>query len=301
MTNSISFPNLKLEFNINRVAFEIFSKSVYWYGIIIGIGFLLAVMYAMARRKKYGVSADNILDFVLIGLPSAIVGARFVYVLGDPTCLDGGFLSAIAIWDGGLSIFGGLSFAILSCLIYMKKKKINILRTLDFVTPSFMIGQMIGRWGNFTNAEVYGRQTESFLKMSINHAPGVHPLFLYESVLMFIGFVILSIYLPKRKKNGEVFSMYLIWYGVCRMILETMRDEEFVLRIFNLPLSQILAAAIVLLGIFLILYISLKKPASAMEKTVFATGEFIEYKTDCDKENECEKKDDEQKSKAELE
>lgn len=294
MINTIGFPNLNVEFNINRVAFEIFSHSVYWYGIIIGIGFVLAVMFALLRRKKYAVSADNIFDFVLIGLPSAIVGARFVYVLGDSSCLDGGIMSAIAVWDGGLSIFGGLSFAVAACLVYMKKKKMNILRTLDFAAPSFMIGQMIGRWGNFTNAEVYGRETDTFLKMTINSQTGVHPLFLYESLLMLAGFIALVIYSPKRKRNGEIFSMYLIWYGVCRMFLESLRDEEFVLRIFSLPLSQILAAAIILLGVFLILYIYIKKPKSAMEKTIFAPGEFNEFEEESEKESYDE--DDERKA-----
>lgn len=278
MTNTIGFPNLGIKLEINRVAFTIFSHSVYWYGIIIGIGFILAVMFALYRRKKYAVSADNIFDFVLIGLPSAIVGARLVYVLGDSSC-RGDIMSIIAIWDGGLSIFGGLSFAVLSCLIYLKKKKMNILRTLDFAAPSFMIGQMIGRWGNFVNAEVYGRETNSFLKMSINSEPGVHPLFLYESLWMLIGFFALVYYSPKRKRNGEVFSLYLIWYGATRVWMEAMRDEEFVLKIFNLPLSQILAVLVILLGVFMLLYIYIKKPKQAMEKTIFAPGEFLEYES----------------------
>ncbi len=254
MINNIEFPNLGIKMELNRVAFEIFGKEVYWYGVLIGIGFILAVLFAFRRRERYDITPDNIFDFILIGLPSAIVGARFVYVIGDPSCRSGGFAEWIAVWDGGLSIYGGLGFAVLACLIYLKRKNMNILRTLDFAAPSFMIGQMVGRWGNFVNAEVYGRETSSFLGMKINGAEMVHPLFLYEMLWMLVAFIALVLYSKKNKHNGEIFSFYLIWYGIGRIWMESMRDEVYVLRIFNLPLSIILSVSIIIIGALTLIY-----------------------------------------------
>lgn len=273
----IEFPGLGLKFDVNRVAFTMFGRDVYWYGIIIGIGFVIAVLFAMSRRKKYAVSMENILDFVLVGLPCAVVGARMVYVIGDPDCWNDGLMGIIAVWDGGLSIYGGLGFAILGCLIYIKVKGLNALRCLDFAAPSFMIGQMIGRWGNFINAEVYGRATTLPWGMRLEGGEElVHPLFFYECIWMLIGFIALVIYSEKRKRNGEIFSLYLIWYGSGRIWMEFLREEEFVLRIFGLPMSAMLSAGIIVLGICMLLYIYIKKPEKAMEKTIFADGEFVE-------------------------
>lgn len=282
MTNIVEFPNLGIKAELNRVAFEIFGKEVYWYGVLIGIGFLVAVAFAFYRRKEFKITSENILDFILIGLPSAIVGARLFYVIGDASCRSGGLMEWIAIWDGGISIYGGLSFAILSCLIYLKKKKMNILRTLDFAAPSFMIGQIIGRWGNFVNVEVYGRATETFLKMRINGATeAVHPLFLYEGIWLLAGLVALVWYSPKRKRNGEVFSMYLIWYGAGRIWMESLRAEEYVLRVFSLPFSILMSIAIILIGIAIIVYAYKKLPPAS----VCNADCFEEVKTEKEAEN----------------
>lgn len=264
MKNIIAFPKLGLEFEIKNT-FEVFGFDVHWYGLLIGLGLVLAVAFALTRCKRYGVTSENVFDFVLIGLPSAVVGARLFYVIGDPDCISGGLLGVIAIWNGGLSIFGGLTFAVLSCLIYLKKKNMNILKTLDLAAPSFMIGQIIGRWGNFVNAEVFGGETSLVWGMSINGAESVHPLFLYEGVWLFIAFIVLVIYSSRRRRNGEIFSYYLIWYGIGRMWMEALRNEEYVLRIFGLAFSQLLSGAVIILGIAMLLYIFIKKPKSAMD------------------------------------
>ena len=252
MKNNISFPGLGLEFNINPT-FSLFGFEIHYYGLLIGIGLILAVLFAMTRAKKYNITSETILDFVLIGLPSAIVGARLFYVIGDPSCLKDGILGAIAVWNGGLSIYGGLTFAVLSCMIYMKIKGIKILPALDLAAPSFMIGQIIGRWGNFVNAEVYGGETSAIWGMSINGANPVHPLFLYEGIWQLIGFIILVTYSKFNKASGRIFALYLIWYGVGRFFLEGLRDAEYVLLIFGLPFSKLLSIAVLIAGIVMLL------------------------------------------------
>ncbi len=257
MKNNIAFPGLGLEFDINQT-FSLFGIKIHYYGLLIGIGLVLAVLFALSRAKKYNITSETVLDFVLVGLPSAIVGARLFYVIGDPSCLEDGILGAIAVWNGGLSIYGGLTFAVLSCMIYMKIKGIKILPALDLAAPSFMIGQIIGRWGNFVNAEVYGKNTSAVWGMSINSAPPVHPLFLYEGIWQLIGFILLITYSKYNKAYGRIFALYLIWYGIGRFFLEGLRDAEYVLLIFGLPLSKLLSVAIFVLGIIMLIKINAK-------------------------------------------
>ncbi|MBQ3038234.1 MAG: prolipoprotein diacylglyceryl transferase, partial [Clostridia bacterium] len=148
MTNTIGFPKLGLEFEINRIAFTVFGKSVYWYAVIILTGFLLGVLFVYKTCKKRGIEPDHIFDIGFYGLIAGIICARIYYVIFDPDCLDGSILNVIKIWEGGLAIYGGIIGAFLSTFIYCKIKKIPLLKTVDVCAPGLFIGQAIGRWGN---------------------------------------------------------------------------------------------------------------------------------------------------------
>ncbi len=255
MINNISFPRLGLDFTINRVAFSLFGKPIYWYGIIIALGFALGVCYAVWRAKKEGLGADPILDVVLWGVPTCIICARIFYVIGDPDILWGGFWKIIAVWEGGIAIFGALIGAVIVGLTYSYIKKIDTGLLFDIAAPSIMIGQIIGRFGNFVNAEVYGGVTDSLFGMSINGRACVEPLFLYESSWMLLGLVLILFYQRYKKVNGEIFLVYAMWYSVGRIFLETLRDDEFVLKIFGMPMSQMAATLALVCALAIYVYI----------------------------------------------
>ena len=197
--NTISFPNIGITLNINPVAFSIGSKEIYWYALIILSGFILGLLFVLRDSEKRGVSRDSAWDVALIGLIAGIIGARIYYVLFALDEFDS-FLDVFKIWNGGLAIYGGIAGAVISTLIYCRVKKINTLRTLDVCAPGLLIGQAIGRFGNFVNAEVYGGNTDGLFGMSINGALPVHPLFLYESVWNIIGLIVLLIFRKKKKE-----------------------------------------------------------------------------------------------------
>lgn len=258
-SNIISFPNLGMSFKINRVAFTM-GKEVYWYGIIIALGFALAVAFAMKRAKKYDISQDTLFDLVIWGLPVSIIFARLYYVLGDLGRPGGWtFGEVIAIWDGGIAIYGAILGATLMGITYCRVKKISMYKVFDFATPSLMIGQIIGRWGNFVNAEVYGTATSLPWGMSINGATPVHPLFLYESLWMLIGLIGILVYNKYKKREGSIFMLYILWYSVGRIWMEMLRrddgDLSFVLKIGSVPLSLLTAIVLVVLALAGLWYI----------------------------------------------
>ena len=176
MQNVIAFPGLGLEFLVNRVAFTVFSKPIYWYAICILTGLLCGLIFVLLTSKKRGVDPDNVYDICFWGLISAVICARIYYCIFDWDAV-GGFWGIFKIWEGGIAIYGAIIGAVLSTAIYCKVKKLNWKNVFDVCCPGLFIGQIIGRWGNFFNAEVYGGETSSKLRMSINGAPGDHPLF----------------------------------------------------------------------------------------------------------------------------
>ena len=193
MKNIISFPNISdIEFSVSKVLLKIGSISIYWYGVIIALGFTLAILYCMKRCVKFGISSDNLIDMALVATPAAIIGARLYFVVFNYEEFKGDFAKVFEIWEGGLAIYGAIIFGIISVLIYCKVKKLNVLNMFDLGVHGLLIGQIIGRWGNFVNAEAYGKQAPDLLwGMSINGRVPVHPIFLYESLWNVIGFVIL--------------------------------------------------------------------------------------------------------------
>lgn len=263
MQNLIEFPGLGLSLNINRVAFSIGNLHVYWYGILIAIGFLCAMWYACKACKYTGVKADHIVDMVLFGVPAGIIGARALYVIFNYNKLyyyD--FWGMFRIWDGGSAIFGGLVLAIIVIFIYCKVRRIRFGNMLDVAGPALLIAQCIGRWGNFTNQEVYGTACSHFLRMGL-YVSGeyveVHPLFLYESVWTLLGFLILRGYMKRRKYNGEIFMLAMFWYGLGRSFIEPLRENTLYFGNSNLKVNLVFAVLSCLLGLGLLIYTYLFK------------------------------------------
>lgn len=260
MINNIAFPKLGLEFEINRVAFSVGSKDIFWYGILIGIGFILAVLYTAADCEKRGVKRDTVYDIAIWGLIFGIIGARIYYIIFDFNSVKGSFMNIFAVWNGGLAIYGGIIGAVISAYVYCRKKKLDVLNVFDVCAPGILIGQIIGRFGNFVNAEVYGKETESFLQMSINGGSGVHPLFLYEALWNLAGLIILTVYRNRKKANGEIFFLYTLWYALGRIWLEGMRQSEYILYLIPnvLGISQLVSAILIIVSITAIVVIRRK-------------------------------------------
>ena len=258
MYGTISFPGLGLSFNPSRVAFSIGSKPIYWYGIIIAVGFLLAVYYAMRRADQFGLTQDNIIDMLICAVPLAIIGARAYYCLFSWNLYKDDPIRVLYIWEGGLAIYGGVIGAVIGLFLYTKVKKVKTSALLDIGGLGLLIGQSIGRWGNFMNREAFGAQTDSFLRMGLTDANGatiyVHPTFLYESVWNAIGLLILHFYSKRRKFDGQIFLMYLGWYGLGRMFIEGLRTDSLYVGASNLRVSQLLAGICFLAVVIFLVY-----------------------------------------------
>lgn len=241
---TISFPGLGLELNPPSY-FNIGSFSVHFYGVIIAFGLILAVAYGLRRRKTFGFSEDDILDGVLCIVPFAIICARLYYCVFEWDMYKHDPISILYIWEGGLAIYGGVIGAAIGMIVYAKVKKINLFALLDLVSLGFLIGQSIGRWGNFMNREAFGAATESFLRMGLfNTRTGAfeyyHPTFLYESVWNAIGFVLLHNLTKKRQYDGQIALGYVAWYGLGRAYIEGLRMDSLFWGPFRV--SQLLAA-----------------------------------------------------------
>ena len=258
----IQFPNIfgGISLNINPVAFQIGNISVFWYGIIIAVGFLAAVLLAMGAAKKYDLISDNVIDLVLISTPIAIVFARIYYVIFSWDNYNGDFFKIINIREGGIAIYGAVLGGFLGVYIFSKWRKIESLKVLDFVVPYLALGQGIGRWGNFVNQEAFGTNTDlpwgmmsqktaQYLSdnkellaaqgLLVDPNLPVHPTFLYESILCLAIFAFLIFFRDRKKLNGEVFCMYMMLYGFGRTIIESMRTDS--LMIGTLKASMVLA------------------------------------------------------------
>ena len=209
MTNTIAFPGLGLSFEINRVAFTVFGKEIYWYALILLSGFLLGLLFVYNTCEKRGISKDHVFDISFWGLIIGIICARIYYVIFDWESLEGNIWNIFKIWNGGIAIYGSLIGAVGTAYVYSKIKKIKPLKVFDVFVPGLLIGQFVGRWGNFVNAEVYGGITTLPWRMTINGGPGVHPLFIYESLWNFLGFILVCLF-RDRKKTGILFLHPLV-------------------------------------------------------------------------------------------
>jgi phosphatidylglycerol:prolipoprotein diacylglycerol transferase len=270
---TVEFPGLRgLHFIINRVAFEVGGIPIYWYGIIISMAFLLAILLALRDSKKFGFEPDTIIDLALFVTPAAIICARLYYVAFSWDEFKDQPINILNTRTGGLAIYGGILGAIIVAYIFSRVRKINILSLLDFGIPYVALGQSIGRWGNFVNQEAFGTNTtlpwgmtsdvvkqellrnmDKLGRQGITVDPNipVHPTFLYESIWDISVFLLLIWYRKRKKLNGEVFFLYMVLYGAGRFFIEALRTDS--LMIGNLRVSQVLAFVfVVVFGILLI-------------------------------------------------
>lgn len=270
MTHHVTFPDLGLSFDINPTAFAIGDFTVQWYGVIIGFGFLLAIIYAIFSCKKMRIKDDALFDAVIVGLICGVIGARLYYVIFYPGDYYLKNPAAIfAIKDGGLGIYGGIIGGLLGGGIMAKIRKLKVPAVLDLASLGFLIGQGIGRWGNFMNQEAFGTNTDlpwgmrsaktmDYILSNLDtfeekgivmDAVGyVHPTFLYESLWCLLGFGILYLILRKfRKFSGQIFLCYGIWYGIGRTIFEGLRTDSLYIGNTTIRVSQALSAAVVVI------------------------------------------------------
>ncbi len=284
--SEISFPGLGIDaFDVNRIAisFKIGSKSftIMWYGIIICLGIIAAFLYLSWRAKQVGMIFDDVMDITLVTVLVAVAGARLYYVvfdgLGNYIVTGYGFFqnigktlyNLIAVWEGGLAIYGGILFGALTVFIMAPRKHSAFFKLADMACPGIMLAQAIGRWGNFTNGEAFGAETTLPWRMGLcNHHTGyitmyVHPTFLYESLWNILGFVIINIFYKKRKFEGEVGFWYFTWYGLGRTFIELLRTDSLMLG--PIRVSCMLAALIVITLLPLLIVLRVKEHKMAKE------------------------------------
>ena len=240
---TISFPSLGLEMNPIR-SFSIGPLEIHLYGVIIALGLLLAVLYACRRSKAFGIKDDDILAGVLWVTPFSILCARLDYCIFSWEQYASDPVSILYIWEGGLAIYGGVLGALIGVAVFCRYKKIKVTALLDLVSLGFLIGQCLGRWGNFFNREAFGAETDSFLRMGLfNPVTGVttyhHPTFLYESLWNLAGFLLLHFLSKKRKYDGQIALGYVAWYGLGRAFIEGLRTDSLYWGPFRV--SQLLA------------------------------------------------------------
>ncbi len=297
INDTVSFPNLfSGDLTVNRVIFSVFGIDIYWYGVLITIGVILGFLYAMKRSKSMGMLADNVFDVAFIGTIGGFVGARAYYCifhnLNPDTSFKYTFITAITqIRDGGLAIYGGIIGAIICAALYAKIKKIHILPILDLAGLGFLIGQGIGRWGNFFNQECYGAPTAGSLPWGMTgnkiaadpaviaagtggEALLVHPCFLYEFLWCALGFLLLHFYSKKlRSFDGEIFLLYIIWYGFGRGFIEGLRMDS--LYAGSLKVSQVIGLASSVFGIIVFIYLKLSLKKNKNYKMYVQTDDSI--------------------------
>ena len=279
MEQTVAFPGLGLEFNINRVAFQIGNIPVYWYGILIALGFILAIIYVNKRAKEFGIDPDRMLDVIMGGAIGGIVGARAYYVLLKWDYYGQNLDQIFNTRSGGMAIYGGIIGGLLVGLLMCKIRKVRFVPAVDLAAGGFFIGQAIGRWGNFVNVEAFGSNTNSILGMTGPKVVGyltqvknsgaawaqnidphmpVHPTFLYESVWCLTGFLIIALWLMRRRKyDGQVFLFYTAWYGLGRFFIEGLRTDSLMWG--PVRVSQALALVAFVTATALLIWLGQKK------------------------------------------
>ncbi len=244
----ITFPGLGWELD-PAAGLSFGSFSFKFYGLLIALGLLLAVVYAWRRCGEFGIKQDDISDGVLWIVPVSVLCARLYYCIFEWERYAGNPISIFYIWEGGLAIYGGVLGAAACVAIYCKIKKISLPALLDLVALGFLIGQFVGRWGNFFNREAFGSQTDFFLRMGLALTEDgkvstdvfyYHPTFLYESVWNLIGFLGLHLLSKRRQYDGQIALGYAAWYGLGRTFIEALRTDSLYLGPFRI--SQLLAA-----------------------------------------------------------
>ena len=280
---NISFPGLGIdEFSIRKIAFTLFGKlDVRWYGILITTGILLAVLYTVWRGKRNEkILSDDVIDVALVTVVLGVIGARLYYVLTDSGNTYDSFLDVIAIWQGGLGIYGGIIGGCLGIVLACRVKKLSWRKLLDMAAPGVMLAQAIGRFGNFCNGEAYGSligETTAFTFFGKEHILSVgegslfhtlrmglspnmyssvqtyyfHPTFLYESLWNLLGFALVNLFYKHKRMDGQVFLFYVSWYGFGRMFIEGLRTDSLLIPGTDLRISQCLGLLCFVAGLVL--------------------------------------------------
>lgn len=259
----ISFPSIDFAWDPSR-SFSIGSLEIHWYGVIIAVGLLMAVLYACGRCKEFGLTEDDLIDGVLCIVPFAVICARLYYVVFQWDSYKNNLLDIFKIWNGGLAIYGGVIGAAIGIVVFarVKRNKVRLTAVLDITSLGFLIGQAIGRWGNFMNREAFGAPTDSFLRMGLlNSMTGqveyYHPTFLYESVWNLCGFLLLHFLSKHRKYDGQIALGYVAWYGLGRTFIEGLRMDS--LYWGPVRVSQLLAAVSCFAAVVVLMVMMLRR------------------------------------------
>lgn len=298
--NHISFPGLGIkEFAVNPEAFELFGRPVMWYGVIISFAMILAVLYVLYRAKRNeNINTDHVFDLAIWAIPLGVIGARIYYVAAKfedykaDTPLET-FKNCIAIWEGGIAIYGAIIGGALGLIIVSLMKKIKPAKVFDMVAPGVMIAQAIGRWGNFCNAEAHGGPTTLPWRMGIRNdefptTVYVHPTFLYESLWNVLGFVLINLFYKRKKYDGQILVMYLTWYGFGRMLIEGLRTDSLY-AFGDFRISQVIGFLCFFIGICFLSAMEIvrylrKKDAAVTEKAEELTEITLEIKEEVKEE-----------------
>ncbi|HRY60136.1 MAG TPA: prolipoprotein diacylglyceryl transferase [Patescibacteria group bacterium] len=255
------------DINLNPIAFQIAQFKVHWYGICFIIGFIPSLIYVLYRGRDEGESLDDTVNMVFIGAVFGMLGARLAFVALNLSYYLKHPLETLNIWEGGLTLYGAVLLGFIAILVYCKIRKLNTWKILDIFAPAMLLGQVFGRWGNFFNQELIGYPTRLFLKMYITpfnrpweyrNDSFFHPVFLYESILSLVAFIILAVLAKKKKlKAGMIFALYLMIYSVIRFGIEFVRIEP---KIFlHLTLGQLISALIFIIATIVLLILKKKK------------------------------------------
>lgn len=318
MTNIISFPGLGIdEIRINPVAFNLFGKNVMWYGIIITTGIIAGFLYALYRSKFEKIKSEDIYDLAIVLIILAIIGARTYYVATTWNDSKHNYIgksiwdtlyNIVAIWEGGIAIYGAIIGGAVAIVLFSRVKKLPMLKIFDLVSPGVMLGQIIGRWGNFMNAEAFGYDTTLPWRMGVmkQYTSGtiydygfVHPTFLYESLWNLVGFIIINIFYKKKKYDGQILLMYLTWYGLGRMFIEGLRTDSLWIFGGAIRISQAVGFICFVAGTVLLMVLSVKYKNTNASLNGHMSGEAVECSRINDDEaiSEAENKDADEKTK----
>lgn len=252
----ISFPMLG-DWTINPPAFfTLFGRDIYFYGVFIAFGFLLGILYCSKKSSVFGIKEDEVYDLMLWLIPLSIVGARIYFVLFRLEDYIGGpLVNWFAVWEGGLAIYGGVIAGVLTIILFCRAKKLSVAAMLDLIIFGLLIGQILGRWGNFMNREAFGAETEVFCRMGLTTPGGetiyVHPTFLYESLWNLVCFVFLCIWVKqgRRRYDGQCALIYFFWYGIGRAWIEGLRTDSLYIGSTGIRVSQALSAVLALIAL----------------------------------------------------
>ena len=314
MTETLSFPALGLDFDINRVAFNIpfLNQPVYWYGILIAAGILLGIVYFFKRIKAFGIDPDRSFDVLLWGILFSVAGARLYYVIFSWSEYKDNPISVFYIRNGGLAIYGAIITAVISGFILCKIRKVRFLPFIDLVAGSLFLGQAVGRWGNFTNVEAFGSNTTApwgmtsrsisaylmanaealtAIGVKIDPSTPVHPTFLYESLWCLAGFAFIAWFTNRRRFDGQLILIYLGWYGLGRFFIEGLRTDSLLLGAIRV--SQLFAMLCFIASAAIMIYVlsKIKREGddsylplyiTTNESSLVLSGEF--YKKNSSKE-----------------